>query len=41
MAGRACIHPAVNLAEVKVVDDDFKEAPVGETGEIVVRPRRS
>jgi crotonobetaine/carnitine-CoA ligase len=37
--GKPSLHPdpKVNLAEVKIVDDDFNEALVGATGEIVVR----
>jgi crotonobetaine/carnitine-CoA ligase len=37
--GKPSLHPdpAVNLAEVRIVDDDFNEVPAGTTGEIVVR----
>ena len=37
--GKPSLHPdpAVNLAEVRVVDDDFNDVPAGATGEIVVR----
>jgi len=37
--GKPSLHPdpTVNLAEVRIVDDDFNEVPVGTTGEIVVR----
>ena len=37
--GRPSLHPdpAVSLADVLIVDDEFRELPVGETGEIVVR----
>jgi crotonobetaine/carnitine-CoA ligase len=37
--GTPSLHPDpdINLAEVRIVDDDFNEVPVGETGEIVVR----
>jgi crotonobetaine/carnitine-CoA ligase len=37
--GKPSLHPdpKVNLAEVKIVDDDFNDAPVDATGEIVVR----
>jgi carnitine-CoA ligase len=37
--GKPSLHPdpAVNLAQVKIVDDHLNEVPVGATGEIVVR----
>ena len=37
--GKPSLHPdpAVTLADVKIVDDDFNELPPGATGEIVVR----
>ena len=37
--GKPSLHPdpAVNLAEVKIVDDDFNEVAVGTAGEMVVR----
>jgi carnitine-CoA ligase len=37
--GKPSLHPdpAVNLAEVKIVDDDYNDLPVGTTGEIAVR----
>jgi crotonobetaine/carnitine-CoA ligase len=37
--GKPSLHPdpAVNLAEVKIVDDDCNEVPPGTTGQIVVR----
>ena len=37
--GKAAVHPSLPgaFAELKVVDDDGKELPVGETGELVVR----
>ena len=37
--GKPSLHPdpAVNLAEVKILDDDYNDVPVGTTGEIAVR----
>jgi crotonobetaine/carnitine-CoA ligase len=37
--GKPSLHPdpAVNLAEVKIVDDDYNDVPDGTTGEIAVR----
>jgi crotonobetaine/carnitine-CoA ligase len=37
--GKPSLHPdpAVNLAEVKIVDDDYNDVPDGATGEIAVR----